>query len=124
MEKEASSKTCNEYIKFYNQNYNNLTKLTGTFKSVAGSSHALKEPAPQQQNSSTSFPTREEEPRVTEQMETKQTKQPKPGSAVGSSFFKDSTLIVNESCYWFEFGGCSIGRFSINKLKWKIDSGN
>lgn len=48
----------------------------------------------------------------------------KPSTAAEGSFYKDSTLIVNESCYWFEFGGCSIGRFSINKLKWKIDSGN
>ena len=30
--------------------------------------------------------------------------------------------MLHESCYWFEFGGSSIGRFSINRLKWKIDA--
>jgi hypothetical protein len=32
--------------------------------------------------------------------------------------------MLHESCYWFEFGGSSIGRFSINRQKWKIDQGN
>ena len=31
--------------------------------------------------------------------------------------------MLHESCYWFEFGGTSIGRFSINRQKWKIDNG-
>lgn len=32
--------------------------------------------------------------------------------------------MLHESCYWFEFGGSSIGRFSISRQKWKIDPGN
>lgn len=35
------------------------------------------------------------------------------------NFYKDSTLILNDSCYWFEFGGKSVSKFSISKLKWK-----
>lgn len=35
------------------------------------------------------------------------------------NFYKDSTLILNDSCYWFEFGGRSISKFSTSKLKWK-----
>lgn len=40
------------------------------------------------------------------------------------NYYKDSTLMLHESCYWFEFGGSSIGRFSITRQKWKIDAGN
>ena len=40
------------------------------------------------------------------------------------NYYKDSTLMLHESCYWFEFGGSSIGRFSITRQKWKIDQGN
>lgn len=40
------------------------------------------------------------------------------------NYYKDSTLMLHESCYWFEFGGSSIGRFSISRQKWKIDAGN
>jgi hypothetical protein len=32
--------------------------------------------------------------------------------------------MLHESCYWFEFGGSAIGRFSVSRQKWKIDSGN
>jgi hypothetical protein len=32
--------------------------------------------------------------------------------------------MLHESCYWFEFGGTSLGRFSINRQKWKIDQGS
>ena len=39
-------------------------------------------------------------------------------------YYKDSTLMLHESCYWFEFGGPSIGRSSITRQKWKIDHGN
>jgi len=41
-----------------------------------------------------------------------------------NNYYKDSTLMLHESCYWFEFGGSSIGRFSVARQKWKIDTGN
>ena len=33
--------------------------------------------------------------------------------------YRDSTLILNDSCYFFEFGGTNVAKFSITKLKWK-----
>lgn len=32
------------------------------------------------------------------------------------NFYKDSTLILNDSCYFFEFGGTMVAKFSTNKL--------
>lgn len=32
--------------------------------------------------------------------------------------------MLHESCFWFEFGGSAIGRFSVSRQKWKIDPGN
>lgn len=127
LEKEATSKNCNEYIKFYNQNYNSLVKMNSTFKSGTlplQPSSSLREPL-QPQTSSGSFRAQEEkqdeekEPPLADSSKAVR----KPSSSAGN-LYKDSTLIVNDSCYWFEFGGCAIGRFSINKLKWKIDNGN
>lgn len=56
LEKEATSKNCNEYIRFYNQHYNNLVKLNATTKSaiVGLQPTSLKEQV--QQNSSMSLP--------------------------------------------------------------------
>jgi len=36
-----------------------------------------------------------------------------------ANFYKDSTLILNDSCFFFEFGGTLVAKFSITKLKWK-----
>eukprot|EP00825_Cyclidium_porcatum_P042238 TRINITY_DN5743_c0_g1_i1.p1 TRINITY_DN5743_c0_g1~~TRINITY_DN5743_c0_g1_i1.p1 ORF type:complete len:294 (+),score=49.22 TRINITY_DN5743_c0_g1_i1:198-1079(+) len=34
--------------------------------------------------------------------------------------YMGTTLILHESCLWFEFGGTQIGKFSIHKQRWKI----
>jgi hypothetical protein len=90
-EKELSckekGKPLNELIKFYNENYNNITKSAEQFAGATASlrsTFALQAPAPQ-----------EEEPKkeaIEEQLETRPPK---------NNYYKDSTLMLHESCYWF-----------------------
>ena len=101
------NKPCNQYITFYNQRYNNLTK--GMVHESNANTNTLKSTRP--------MPIPEEEKREKEEEDQMETR-PK------QNYYKDSTLMLHESCYWFEFGGSSIGRFSINRQKWKIDTGS
>lgn len=57
--------------------------------------------------------TKVEETATTKQVE-------RPVQVIDNTFFKDSTLILNENVYWFEFGGRSIGKYNIYTQKWKI----
>jgi|JI6StandDraft_1071083.scaffolds.fasta_scaffold314576_1 hypothetical protein len=89
-EKELSckekNKPLNELIKFYNENYNNISRGAETY----GPTTSLKSTFPLQP------PVQEEEllkkEAIEEQLETRPPK---------NSYYKDSTLMLHESCFWF-----------------------
>ena len=117
---KESGKPCSEYIKFYNQNYNNLTKNNTAHSNTVGINSHLnslreKPTAEHKEDRNSEDESKEEKSKDKERVSKSKNKEP-------SNYYKDSTLILNENCYWFEFGGCGIGRFNINKLKWKVDS--
>ena len=115
-EKEMScrekNKPLNELIKYYNENYNNMCRNN---ESLHAATASLKSTFPLQQPLP---PPTEEDPAKKDHLEEQlETRPPK------NNYYKDSTLMLHESCYWFEFGGTAIGRFSISRQKWRIDRG-
>ena len=104
VECQEKSIACNEIIIFYNQFYNNL------FKQFSEKNNKTRTNSLQ-----STFPLPHAENKINPKDELYQTKK---------NYYEGSTLILHDSCYWFEFGGSSIGRFSISRQKWKVASGN
>ncbi|EAR87484.2 Serine/Threonine kinase domain protein (macronuclear) [Tetrahymena thermophila SB210] len=118
--KEPKKRKLNEYIRMYNQQFNTLLKAQPIgSQSVSKSTQLIS----QQQSNNLSKQSNKENQNINGDSNTNgnptSTKSAINKENYGQ-FYKESTLILNENCYWFEFGGSSIGKFSIHKQKWKI----
>ncbi|CAD8137168.1 unnamed protein product [Paramecium pentaurelia] len=126
----------NEYILLYNQHYNTMLKrgppyrtsqeADVQFKNVIiqhmknGGSSQVIEQSQKSKQPLREQPSSQKQQQISQQQQQSQQVQVIKQPVVSqSAFYKDSTLILNDSCLWFEFGGKTISKFSTSKQKWR-----
>ncbi|EGR33629.1 protein kinase domain protein [Ichthyophthirius multifiliis] len=124
---DGKKKKLNKYIRMYNQQYNSLLQNKNSNNNyIKTGKNSLQQSQMQTQNISIQLNNQQQQNNLQQsQYNNIQNNQIQLNREIKNKenqeqFYKESTLILNENCYWFEFGGNSIGKFSLHKQKWKI----